>query len=978
MAKETVVIAEPVEVDEGCAEDIINPGGGAFLSDAILKPRIVFMDGFGAGKWQENGSFDLTDNVTLKYVQDRYFGRSSGSTTSAIPLTGPDILTFDLFDPTLSWTWSQTGGRGGGFIVSKTDSALSNGQFKYCAFPQDNTSRGGGVCLGMDLQGTPITSEMFIAAFVATVGGLTFGIHSILSILPDYTVRIRRFIDLGILATSILTVPISGPFTIEAGIFVSTFTSNGVTILPQTNGFCFARLYLPGGDPTGQELCRVLNVQTASVNVSSIVGVLYGSDARASNSTGKGVAGIKFDGVVCYDGMGTIKRYLYDTRVGSLMVNATGDSSQSTQVFGGLTHGVALAYQNVDATEQANPYSAPVYNFLKNGNIDLYKIPTVKTAAVDILAISPFITANWWQHQQFSPGADAVAETVQEPALGWFLLIKDGGIVYAGGDIRPSNQNNIGVNYYWVATANCDIYELQPSTGLKWSPTSVAIVQIGIKAKTNSMVNVALMGMDYVYRETIILDEEHGPFSPICDFVTSATANDHDWTFNDASIDWDGIIDHTKDTWDFGDGSAIVTGVSSTTHNYIPGSYTVTHTVTDNDGLVASKTLAITVPNDLPVANFSATGTGEDATFTDTSTDSDGTIVGWDWDFGDGSPHSNLQNPTHTYPGAATYSVTLVVTDNNGGTNSVTANVTTPLGAAPDCALSSDFAANTAFVQGDDYNGGNPPLPAYANTAAFENYYTGVSFREAYDSAIAGASDGTNYIIDNVLTFNGHNTLKMAYGKPAATTYSGAGWNTVLTDDGDPVETYYTAAPFGPLAQWFWLRLKAANPVMLDVGATTAFTGLGLIEINGKNFEVAVMNRQGRIKVDISHCTTLHGAFVIDTFDIAAESAIFGSGQMNDLLVLVNNDDTAHTIQARVWIGTACSMAGVSPIMNQTLTSFSHSVAGDSTGLAISGPVHTWFDAQFTPSGALNYINVAGWMTVPLATEANPAGVALT
>ena len=40
----------------------------------------------------------------------------------------------------------------------------------------------------------------------------------------------------------------------------------------------------------------------------------------------------------------------------------------------------------------------------------------------------------------------------------------------------------------------------------------------------------------------------------------------------------------------------------------------------------------------------------------------------WDWDFGDGSPHSSSQNPVHTYTGtvAAVFPVIITVTDQNG------------------------------------------------------------------------------------------------------------------------------------------------------------------------------------------------------------------------------------------------------------------------------------------------------------------------
>lgn len=49
------------------------------------------------------------------------------------------------------------------------------------------------------------------------------------------------------------------------------------------------------------------------------------------------------------------------------------------------------------------------------------------------------------------------------------------------------------------------------------------------------------------------------------------------------------------------------------------------------------------------------------------SVDVDGEIVGYAWDFGDGSPVSNLPTPSHTYADAGTYQVSLTVTDDRGG-----------------------------------------------------------------------------------------------------------------------------------------------------------------------------------------------------------------------------------------------------------------------------------------------------------------------
>ena len=56
---------------------------------------------------------------------------------------------------------------------------------------------------------------------------------------------------------------------------------------------------------------------------------------------------------------------------------------------------------------------------------------------------------------------------------------------------------------------------------------------------------------------------------------------------------------------------------------------------------------------------------GETLTFTDASTDSDGTVDSWSWDFDDGGT-STLQNPTHVFVSGGTYTVGLTVTDNNG------------------------------------------------------------------------------------------------------------------------------------------------------------------------------------------------------------------------------------------------------------------------------------------------------------------------
>jgi PKD repeat protein len=92
-----------------------------------------------------------------------------------------------------------------------------------------------------------------------------------------------------------------------------------------------------------------------------------------------------------------------------------------------------------------------------------------------------------------------------------------------------------------------------------------------------------------------------------------------------------------------------------------------------------------TPANQLPVAAFIYQC--EEGTlrcfFTNRSTDFDGNVVTFSWNFGDpnsgASNTSSAENPDHTFSEASTYTVTLTVTDNDGGTDSEANTVTVSL-----------------------------------------------------------------------------------------------------------------------------------------------------------------------------------------------------------------------------------------------------------------------------------------------------------
>lgn len=80
-------------------------------------------------------------------------------------------------------------------------------------------------------------------------------------------------------------------------------------------------------------------------------------------------------------------------------------------------------------------------------------------------------------------------------------------------------------------------------------------------------------------------------------------------------------------------------------------------------------------PNSPPTANFTFTTSGLTASFTDASTDSDGSVVFRSWNFGDENK-SEAPNPSHTYAVGGTYTVTLTVTDDDGATATTSKSVT--------------------------------------------------------------------------------------------------------------------------------------------------------------------------------------------------------------------------------------------------------------------------------------------------------------
>ncbi|MCJ7581349.1 MAG: PKD domain-containing protein [Candidatus Aminicenantes bacterium] len=160
---------------------------------------------------------------------------------------------------------------------------------------------------------------------------------------------------------------------------------------------------------------------------------------------------------------------------------------------------------------------------------------------------------------------------------------------------------------------------------------------------------------------------------PAASLVVSSSGGLVPFTVNfdaSGSTDSDGnIIDHR---WDFGDGSSAKGAVVSHTYTQT-GKYTVLLSVIDNDLRVGMAKTTIVASDGDPIALFELSANTGMAPFSVTcdasgSVDVDGSLVSYDWDFGDWTTGSGSV-VTHSYETGGTFNVSLTVTDNEGKTD---------------------------------------------------------------------------------------------------------------------------------------------------------------------------------------------------------------------------------------------------------------------------------------------------------------------
>ena len=253
--------------------------------------------------------------------------------------------------------------------------------------------------------------------------------------------------------------------------------------------------------------------------------------------------------------------------------------------------------------------------------------------------------------------------------------------------------------------------------------------------------------------------------------------------------------------WDFGDGYIWDSSYPDAYHYYYTlGTYNVTVTARDNDGLETSASMLLQVIDQPPYACFyvypNPTVVGYPTNFQSCSWDRDGYIVSSEWDFGDGG-RANGSYVTHAFTDPGSYGVRLTVTDNGGNVVTTNQSVTVNVNQLPVAQFtyspSDPIAGQYVYFNG----GGSYDPDGYITLWYWDwgdgtnqtNYYGG--YGDLYHIyARGGRYTVTLTVTDN---FNGKNSSSAS-----------------LYVDIPPNATFTTARPFG----------KVGTPLVFDGSAS--------------------------------------------------------------------------------------------------------------------------------------------------------------
>lgn len=276
-----------------------------------------------------------------------------------------------------------------------------------------------------------------------------------------------------------------------------------------------------------------------------------------------------------------------------------------------------------------------------------------------------------------------------------------------------NNNPNVRIGFHWI----------NDDDGLATDP-SFAVDDITLSTPAGGAIPVAVFGAlpgTICVNDIITMIDDQS--------TTDGTITAWNWTIPGATFDLTDPANPATVSWD------------------TAGDYTISLTVTDENGTSEPFTFDITIDACLPEATFTinpaAICEGESISFTNNSTFSGPPpSVTWAWDFGNGNVSADQDPGNETYPTAGTFTVSLTMTD-DFGTDTFTTNVVVADCSQPNAIFTvnetticsgetvdfTDASLGTnivdwawTFVGGTpaDFNGQNPGTVSYASIGTFE------------------------------------------------------------------------------------------------------------------------------------------------------------------------------------------------------------------------------------------------------------------
>ncbi len=357
---------------------------------------------------------------------------------------------------------------------------------------------------------------------------------------------------------------------------------------------------------------------------------------------------------VVYDDGNSNGRYDIGEGMGGVDVDAPGAGSTTTGAAGGWSIPAADAAYTVTCSGGSFTGTATANVTVAGENIEIDFIDGRTQGVVDFgtapdadIAVSPSATGYRTGLSTFT--LDGTGSTDAEGAIAGYAWSSSpsSGVTFTDdtADTTDVTFDNLGVHTITLLVTDLD------------GMTDAETVDIAVINKPPTVTSVTVTA---------------NPVDTLTAVTLDAAATDDDGTVD--TYEWD------TDGDGFDDGTGASAGFAGWPDD---GTYTVRVRVTDDDGGATIDSVSVTVNNQPPVAASSGPGSppiaaerGEVLTFSDAgSSDIDGTVVQWSWDFGDTWPTvmDNAGDVDHFWTSDNTYDVVLTVTDDDGDTHSAAA-----------------------------------------------------------------------------------------------------------------------------------------------------------------------------------------------------------------------------------------------------------------------------------------------------------------